>query len=189
MINVTANLERVDPRYREILLAAIKHIPIVLHSQEFLDALKDEIEASNGLDGELSEWKSKTAGQILAHMLLSDWHLTLATFYTWRSTVGYGYPNDPTIYLNTRFLSAYEIHELMDLMEIGSNLVHEDGHDLGFEHDSAATSRRPNSICYILNRAYERAFKKIYKLDEPDEPDVVYVLPWYKRILPWNWGK
>jgi hypothetical protein len=190
MIQVTADLKKVDSLYRDLLLAAIKHIPIVLHSQEFLEALKDEFESSNGLEGELSEWKDKTAGQVLAHMLLSDWHLILATYYTWRNTVGFGYPNDPTIYLNTKFLSGDMVDDLEDLCDIGSNLVHEHGHDLGFDHDHAATARRENSICYILNRAYEKAFRKIYKLDElEEEPEVVYVLPWWRRILPWNWRK
>lgn len=185
-MNVSANLDNVLERYRPLFIAALKKMGPVIASPLFLKNLKDEIEASRNLEGELSKWKTSSAEEIYSHILNDgEMHLILHTYYTAKNVIGYGYASSVDIYVNTKYLINDSLDDLEDLCDIGSNLLHEDGHDKGFSHDFKSTKRRPNSICYILNRVYEKTFRQVYGL--PIKKPVVYVVPWYKKILPWNW--
>ena len=189
MINVTADLDGVVKNLRPLFEAAVNLMPAVLEDPRFLENLADEISRSKNLEGELSLWKNKTPKEIFdqlfkKHPEVSIINLTILTYYTAKNVIGYGYANTTDIYVNTKYLVNYELNDLEDLMNIGSNLLHEHGHDCGFSHDFKSTSRRPNSICYILNRAFEKTFRQIHNLPAPAP---VYYTPWWKKILPWNW--
>lgn len=180
-MNFTADLSGVLPRYRPLFQAAIEKMPEVIKSPLFLHNLKAEILKSKNLEGELSKWKNASMEEIYQYIVASDIHLVLHTYYTVKNVIGYGYASTVDIYVNTKYLVNDSLDDLEDLMDIGSNLLHEHGHDMGFDHDFKATRRRPNSICYILNRAYEKTFKQVYGL--PEKPQIVYVTPWWKKIL------
>lgn len=184
-IRIATDINGVEEKYRKMILKAVVYMESVIDSTEFKTELGRVIAESNELEGELSEWKKSTPELIYVQLLPIS--LVLRTFYTIRNTVGYGYENSKDIHLNTKFLSRYDIDDLEDLMYIGSNLLHEHGHDCGFSHDHEVTDRRPNSICYILNRAYERAFRQLYLPTKLEPAPVVKVSPWYVRS--WSWIK
>lgn len=183
---VNANLDGVLTRFRPLFLAATGKMGSVIASPLFLENLNHEIARSNGLEGELSQWKKSSAEEIHLHIVKNGvMDLTLLTYYSAKNVIGYGYATTADIYVNTKYLTNDSIEDLEDLCDIGSNLLHEDGHDKGFSHDFKATKRRKNSICYILNRVYEKTFRQVYGL--PENSQIVYVVPWYKKVLPWNW--
>jgi len=153
----------------------------VVFDPMFLMILKDEIEKSNGMEGELSHWKDALPAQIYAQLFPID--LNIQTYYTSRDVIGYGTAADRVIHVNTKYLNGYSADSLLDMMEVFSNLLHEDSHDKGFGHDFNNTKRRKNSVSYILNRVYERTFKYIY--DMPLWVETPYVAPWYVRVLGW----
>lgn len=174
---------------KAVLIAAIERMKIVLLSDYFLQALYDVIETSNDLEGELSTWKNATVHEIYKNLFdfengTHKIHLTLHTYYSAKRVIGYGYAGTTDIYLNTKYLGAYTVDDLSDLKAVGSNLTHEHGHDCGFDHDFKATARRKNSICYLLNDAYEIAFDQIFKIPEVK---IDYYTPWYKRLFKWPW--
>lgn len=184
-MSIAYSLDNVEERYHLLLEAAIHSMEQVIPTSIFERCLTEEIAKSNGLEGELSDVEGLTVSEIIALFYHMD--LDLYTYYTFKNVIGYGVESDSRIYLNTKYLRTYNLGNMLDIMRIGSNLLHEDSHDKGFAHDFLLTSRRPNSISYILNRAYEKAFKEIYDLEEPL---VVYVTPWYKKIfMPWRWFK
>lgn len=176
-MKIETTFKNFDNRYRPLVEASIAPMERVIPSVEFFEALQDEISKSNGLEGELSTWKNATVKEIFSNLLPMS--LTIDTYYTAKDVIAYGMPDDDEIRLNMKYLEQYSKDSLEDKMYIGSNLLHEHGHNCGFDHDFYATSRRENSLCRILNRSYERAFRKIYGLPEPV---VKYYTPWYKRL-------
>jgi hypothetical protein len=174
-MTIGLNFKKFDLKYRELVESAILHMQYVVASPIFMEILKDEISKSNGLEGELSMWKEALPEEI--YEALFPITLYLSTYYSFRNVIGYGTPDTKEIFLNTKYLDNYSM-KLEDLMMIGSNLLHEHSHDCGFDHDFYNTARRRNSLSYILNRAYERAFRKFYGVPEP-----IARVPWWRRIF------
>jgi hypothetical protein len=182
-VNIDINFKKFDNKYRELITLAVLRMEEVLASPIFFEMLSDEIANSRGLEGELSKWKRATVHEI--HEALYPIVLNLHTYYTSDNVIGFGYASSKDIYINTKYLSKYTVDDPYDLMEVGSNLLHEHSHDCGFDHDFKATDRRRNSLSYILNRAYERAFKRYYGLSTGARSTVVYKVPWWRKL--WNW--
>lgn len=174
------NFNVFENKYKEIVTFAVLRMEDVINSKHFTDCLCEEIMNSNGLEGELSKWKKASWTEIYSQIFPIT--LYLNTYYTGQNVIGYGYPSDRNIFINTKYLSKYTIDDPLDLMEIGSNLLHEHSHDCGFDHDFANTRRRKNSISYIMNRAYERAYRKFYQIPEPKP---IVSLPWWKKVFSW----
>ena len=174
------DLNGCEVKYRPLITAAINKISTVLTSDLFINNLIMEINLSKGMEGELSELKKLSPREIYEKLFPIE--LYLNTYYTRKNVLGYGYKTSKNIHLNTKYLSQYKIDNLIDLMKIGSNIIHEHTHKIGAEHDFYDTSRRKNSISYIMNRVYEKTFKELYEIETP-APLVKYVV-WYK---PWTW--
>lgn len=185
-MNISANISGVLEKFRPLFSAAISKMGPVIESPLFLENLNSEIALSKNLEGELSYWRKSSAEEIYRHIYNNGvMFLILHTYYSSKSVIGYGTSASTDIYVNTKYLIDDSLEDLEDLCDIGSNLIHEDSHDKGFSHDFKATTRRKNSLCYILNRVYEKTFRQVYGL--PAKPEIIYVTPWYKKILPWNW--
>lgn len=184
-MTIGLNFNNFEPEYKAIVTKAVECMEDVIYDPIFLLMLKDEISKSNDMEGELSHWKEALPVQIYSQLFPIT--LYLNTYYTVRSVIGYGTESSNQIYINTKYLSNYSIEIMEDLMKIGSNLLHEHSHDCGFDHDFKSTARRPNSISYIMNRAYERAFKKFYNIAEP-EAVIIYYNPWYKKLWRKLWN-
>lgn len=177
MSTIGLNFDNVHPGYRALIVSAVERMETVLTSHVFFECFLMEVAKSYYLCGERSKWKDKSADEIFAQIFpITLW---IKQYNSFKNVVGYGYPNDKWIYLNTKFLDQRSVFDEESLMLVGSNLLHEHGHDQGFEHDFYDTPERKFSICYILNRAYERAYRIIYQLPEPV---IKTYIPWYKRL-------
>ncbi len=182
-LKISYNLNGVEEKYKALMIRSIVYLDEVVYSTLFLECLREEIAKSNNLEGETSEWKNKSAEQIYA--ALTPIKLKLFTYYTIKNVIGYGVASNKNIYVNTKYLSHYSVNELLDLMEVGSNLLHEHSHDCGFDHDFEYTARRDNSVSYVLNRAYAKCFKLLNRIPAQELPPVIYYTPWYKKLFRW----
>jgi len=109
--------------------------------------------------GERSEWKNKTNKEIYKRLMSGAEdldenndnviNLEVYSYYSPMRVVGYIVPGKKNIWVNTKFFNGRS-NKL-----VGSNLVHEYSHQLGFRHDSKRTKDRPSSISYQLNKIYE----------------------------------
>ena len=80
-------------------------------------------------------------------------------YYTFKKVIGYTKPSvDRIIRVNTKYFDRRHS------MDIGSNILHEYSHLLGFSHDFFNSEDRPSSISYQLNKVYESTYKRIFKL-------------------------
>lgn len=70
--------------------------------------------------------------------------LGVKMYYENSSTVGYTNPSITYINVNTKFFNNYAANQ------VAGNLFHEWLHKIGYDHDSAATSRRPYSVPYAV---------------------------------------
>ena len=98
------------------------------------------------------------------------WNIFIDDYFSWKGVIGYTTRNTKTINVNTRFFDKRH------RAQCGSNIVHEQGHKLGFSHDKSRTKARPYSVCYQLNIAYETAYSRIFNV-YPEEKT------FYKRSI------
>lgn len=80
--------------------------------------------------------------------------LELQLYYSWRSTVGYTYPDGLRIWMNTKFFDYYTPSE------VAGNVFHEWTHKLGFDHASSYSVSRDSSVPYALGYLIEELGKK-----------------------------
>lgn len=182
-VSVIPLMGKVESAYYNLIVKATVRMCTVLSSAAFKNALFEYLKHSNGIEGELSEWKNKPWEEIYNHYLgARTIELDLATYYSFRRVYGYTKPSTDTIFLNRKYISKYSHLNGTHLMALGSNLSHEYGHKRGFDHDFKATARRPNSLCYLINEAYEKAYTQIYGADFASlEKALAVKVPWYKR--------
>jgi len=76
-------------------------------------------------------------------------------YYSLKKVIGYTYRNTKYQYVNSRYFDK------RSTKLIGSNVLHEYGHKLGFGHDFRRTKRRPFSVCYQLNDIYEECYDQL----------------------------
>jgi hypothetical protein len=86
-----------------------------------------------------------------------DLNLYTPPFYKKWSVVGYGYPDQPQIYLNSYYFNSYS------LAEVAANLSNEWMHKIGFEHDYINTAQRPYSVPYGIGSLVLKLGKKSLK--------------------------
>ena len=82
-------------------------------------------------------------------------NLYVDDYYTVKKVVGYTLLSSKYIRVNTKYFDTNSNKR------VGSNLLHEYGHLVGFSHDFRRTARRPFSICYQLNKAYEECHDRL----------------------------
>jgi hypothetical protein len=156
---------------------------LIWNSPEFRVNLLTELET---MRGELSKWKSATPVEIFDYLMdgseildpIADGEMDLLVddYYTRANTVGYTKPGTKYIFVNTRYFDTNSSKKC------GSNFSHEYGHKKGFSHDSKDTDRRDFSICYIINKAYEKTWDEL--LGTPAENDKVLVCK--KFLIFWQ---
>ena len=78
----------------------------------------------------------------------------LELYYSWRSTVGYTYPNVLRIYMNTKYFDPYTPSQ------VAGNVFHEWTHKLGFDHASSYSTSRDSSVPYAMGYLMEELGKK-----------------------------
>lgn len=133
----------------------------VLNSTLFRDTLLKTLKK----DGERSKWKDATNMEIYKRLMSGAdrfnetednvLDIFVDDYYTFKNVIGYTTLNSKYIRVNTKFFDGRS-NKL-----VGSNLVHEYGHLVGFSHDFWDTPERPLSICYQLNKIYETCHKRL----------------------------
>ena len=81
--------------------------------------------------------------------------LFLETYYVDANVIGYTMASIKTIFMNRKYLSTFEPHQ------VAMNLTHEWLHKLGFGHDSEATPSRPYSVPYGIGYIVRDMAKKL----------------------------
>jgi hypothetical protein len=153
---------------QEKVNAVQKEMELIINSSLF----KEKILNLKNPIGELSVWKDATREQIYEHILSGKETLnpsidnvidiTVQSYFSWKNVVGYTYPNTTTIYVNTKYFDSNNLSKESHHRKMtGSNFIHEYGHKLGFSHDFYSTSKRPFSLCYLLNEVYEECWDDI----------------------------
>lgn len=139
---------------------------LILRSNKFKENFINLLSLRDYQEGELSIWASHSPEEIYNYLMDGSEILTpeldceidivLDDYYTWKRVIGYTYKNTNIIYSNTKYLDSYSSKE------VGSNYIHEYGHKKGFDHDFRNTARRADSLCYLLNIAYEKTWEDMF---------------------------
>jgi hypothetical protein len=99
----------------------------------------------------LIQTNSKTNQEVLDHLLSLNILLKLQMYRkAFSSASGFTYPSDEVIYLNRKF------HDKWNACTIGSNLVHEASHKIGYSHDFNPSPTRPQTVPYSLNSVFDK---------------------------------
>lgn len=163
-INIDAS--RLDNNFRRDKMSQVaQEFHRVINSTIF----RDQILKMKPKVGERSKYKDLSNMEIYKMIMHGkDIHETqtnhaidifIDDYYTWKRVIGYTNPRrDRIIRVNTKYFDHRHT------MLVGSNLLHEYGHLLGFSHDFFHNDERPSSICYQLNKAYEVAYSKLFNM-------------------------
>lgn len=175
-------LNTIERREKAQLIA--EEMQIVYNSDVFKEVFLDLLDKRDYKSGELSKWAYETPDAIYAYFMngveiLSpelDYEVDffLDDYYTIKRVIGHTYPSDKYVYTNTRYF------DVSSSKMSGSNFTHEYGHKKGFKHDFRRTSRRNDSLCYILNDAYEIAWERIFGDVSERDKRLVCKRVWYK---------
>jgi hypothetical protein len=152
------------------VILAVKDLNNIVFTMKFRDTLYDEYDKSNLLEGELSSLKHKNKEAIYSEILACNKDLAVKSYWAPFGAIGKTY-GDGIIWVNRA--------KTTNLKYLASLLLHEMGHDkLGAKHDWNPTKRRPNSLCYMLNRVYEQTYDEIF-----GEEIVIKRKPLWRRIF------
>lgn len=157
---------------------------IVYNNPIFKEVFIELLKTRDYKNGELSTFRLDTPEEIYNYFMngveiLSpeqDYEVDffLDDYYTFKNVIGHTYPSDKYVYTNTKY------SDVRNTKLCGSNFTHEYGHKKGFSHDFKRTARRNNSLCYILNDAYEISWDRIFGEASATEKILVCRRVWYK---------
>lgn len=102
----------------------------------------------------LIQTEGRTPEQVVDHLASSQIQVETQKYWTIRRVLGYTLPNVNKIWLNSRYMMKWNVCDTASL------LAHESSHKVGYSHDYKPTSRRPMSVPYSLNRAFEACCTK-----------------------------
>jgi len=193
---VEIDVSRLDTqRRKDKAILCAKEIETVINSElfknNFLELLRTrKFSAKNA---ETSKFRYFAPSRVLKHFLEGSetlspgidytFNIVMDDYYTIKRVIGMTYGNKPAIYVNTKY------YDSPDTKGSGSNIVHEHGHKLGFRHIFRSKPSRNDSICYILNAAYEMTWEVLF--GNPHKPKRKYCYrPWkylkLKKVCYWK---
>jgi hypothetical protein len=140
---------------------AIEIIKKVIASKEFRNRVlnysyegKIQFVDNKGLSNQEIYQALMDGKEDLAPEVDHEMDLDLELYYSWRSTVGYTYPNTLRIWMNTKFFDQYTP------AEVAGNVFHEWTHKLGFDHAQSYSVRRDSSVPYAIGSLIEELGKQ-----------------------------
>lgn len=176
LTKITIDASRLDTQER---IDKINDVAIEMHtvvnSRLFMDAvLRMNKKGERSVYKDLSNaevYKMIMEGsEILDPVKDHELDIFIDDFFSMKRIIGYTKRNIKTIFVNTRFFDKR--HRCL----IGSNILHEASHKLGFGHDFRSTPDRPFSVSYQLNGIYETCYRKIFNIH-----------PYLKTVTKRNW--
>lgn len=145
---------------------SVDFVKIVNHNlnPSQIDALKIYLPAMNTtlssqcfgdfiLSRDLIQTNGKSNKEVLEHIRSSRVGIELVSYWSFKSTVGYTYPNVDKVWMNKR------LHDNFTPCRSASNLAHEASHKIGYGHDYRRTQRRPYSVPYSINAGFTKCCK------------------------------
>lgn len=168
-------------KYKTLFEVSASDLLTVVTDPRFLPIFKEELDDSRDKDGvlrgERSKWKTASAEEILAQLFINNTlRLMVRTYYTALNTIGFGYKTDDYINVNEKYLKPYTDDDPDDRKNVASNLLHEEFHNRGMEHDFKETLVRKYSVCYAANRAFKRAYDVIILNKDIEAPKTYQVI-------------
>ena len=156
---------RLNCSHRKMKMEQVRdELFMVINSQLF----RDKIMRAD-FSGERSVHKTKSKIEIYKMLMkgaelyepIADNELDIYVddYYSLKRVIGYTTRKTKLIYVNTRYFDA------RSSKLVGSNILHEYGHKLGFSHDFSRTKAREKSICYQLNDIYEACYDHMFRTD------------------------
>jgi len=156
-VNFT-NFESVD---QDKVFSAIEIIKKVIGSKEFRSRVlnftyegEKKFVDNNGFTNEQIYQILLSGKEELLPVVDNQMDLELELYYSWRSTVGYTYPDTLKIWMNTKFFDSYTP------AEVAGNIFHEWTHKLGFSHASSYSVSRDSSVPYAIGYLIEELGKQ-----------------------------
>lgn len=157
---------RMDSEFRK---NKMNQVATEMHTVINSSIFRDQILKMKPFKGERSKYKDLSNMEVYQmimhgadiHEPQIDYELDIFVddYYTWRKVIGYTKPSvDRIIRVNSKFFDGRHT------MKVGSNILHEYSHLMGFSHDFYDNEDRPFSISYQLNVAYENTYKKLFNL-------------------------
>jgi len=147
----------------------MSQVSMEMHTVINSNIFRDQILKLKPFKGERSKYKGLANTEIYQMLMQgSDIHepqldyeldIFVDDYYSFKKVIGYTKPSvDSIIRVNTKYFDGRHTRD------IGSNILHEYGHLMGFSHDFFNSNERPSSICYQFNKAYEAAYNKLFNL-------------------------
>lgn len=164
-INIDAS--KIDSQER---LDKINNVALEMHTVINSSIFRDKIYVMDK-SGETSKYKDVSNSEVYQMIMKGaevldpqvdyEMDIFIDDYFSLKRVIGYTFKTTKTIFVNTRYFDS------RPSSLIGSNILHEYGHKLGFDHDFSNTPRRPKSICYQLNRVYEECHARIFNEKRP----------------------
>lgn len=102
------------------------------------------------LEADLIQTNNRSNLEVIEHLKKSHYNIKLSMYRKrFSKVVGYTTPSSDQLNFNRKYWDG------MSVCDAASNYMHELSHKFGYGHDYKATTRRPKSVPYTLNRAVE----------------------------------
>jgi len=161
LFDATVNFTNFETADQQKVYSAIEIIKKVITSKDFRERVlnftfegKKAFVDNNGLTNDEIYQILLTGKEELLPVVDHQMDLELELYYSWRSTVGYTYPDTLKIWMNTKFFNSYTP------AEVAGNIFHEWIHKLGFTHSSTYSVSRDSSVPYAIGYLIEELGKQ-----------------------------
>lgn len=159
---VNLKMDNFDAQQEDKVLTAGDLIKKVVGSEEFKNAVlnhtfngKKQFNDNGGMTN-AEIYKTIIEGsEKLRPGTDNEMDLDLEVFRRNDNTVGYTYPTEIRVWMNSKFLNANTP------AKVTTNMMHEWLHKLGFKHDHARTANRPYSVPYAVGYLVARLAAKM----------------------------
>lgn len=159
---VNLKLNNFDATQEDKVLEAADLIKKVVATEEFKNGIlnftyngKKNFADNDGLSNAQIYKKILEGSERLQPGTDNEMDLSLEIFTRSDNTVGYTFPNELKVWMNTKYLNQNPP------AKVTTNMMHEWLHKLGFKHDSARTAKRPYSVPYAVGYLVARIAQQL----------------------------
>jgi len=172
-IKVKIDASKIESNFRLDKLNIVREeMEEIINSDVFRQAVLN----IGSIHGETSAFKTDIPEQIYQRFMRGSETLSpevdheldiyVDDYFSRKRVIGYTYPSIKTIFVNTRYFDK------RSTKLIGSNILHEYSHKLGYKHDFKRTKRRSHSVPYKMNEIYEKCYDYLFPQPKPQKVKV-----------------